>query len=142
MEKTKTRSIMSNWKHWMNNRTITYKSRSIDACEQQHKWLGLSFKMLCFPPKLITFTLKKKYEDLERFYMDCKNYVQTSRITRIFIDTFIAQCVHMRKKRPYGRCQEVFPSVPPEQKSKCHTFTKALQIRKSLLNGFSKANNI
>lgn len=48
----------------------------------------------------------------------------------------------MRKKRPYGRCQEVFPSVPPKQKSKCHTFTKALQIRKSLLKGFSKANNI
>lgn len=40
----------------------------------------------------------KKYEDFERFYMDCKNYVQTSRITRIFIDTFISQCVHMRKK--------------------------------------------
>jgi len=45
------------------------------------------------------------------------------------------------KKRPYGRCLEVFPSVPPKQKSKCHTFTKALEI-KSLLNGFSKANNI
>lgn len=47
-----------------------------------------------------------------------------------------------KKKKDNMADVEVFPSVPPKQKSKCHTFTKALQIRKSLLNGFSKANNI
>lgn len=94
-----------------------------------------SFIQNAFSPKLMTFSQTNKNEDLARFYMDFKNYVQTSRIMRIFIDTLIAQCADSRKKKDHGKCQEGFPSVPPKQKSKCHTFTKARQITKSLLNG-------
>lgn len=79
----------------MNIRTTTYKSRSMNVCEQQQT-IG-SFIQNAFPPKLMTFTHTKD-EDLARFY---KIYVQTSRIMRIFIDTFIAQCADSRKKRPW-----------------------------------------
>lgn len=77
----------------MNNRTRTYKSRSMNATQT----IGIFFQN-AFSSKLRTLThIKKKNEDLARFDMDCKNYVQTSRIMRVFIDTFIGQCANLRK---------------------------------------------
>lgn len=56
----------------------------------------------------MTFSQTNKNEDLARFYMDFKNYVQTSRIMRIFIDTFIAQCADSRKKKTMANAKRGF----------------------------------
>lgn len=57
--------------------------------------IGIFFQIF-FQIKNIDTHIKKN-EDLARFDMDCKNYVQTSRIMRVFIDTFIGQCANLRK---------------------------------------------